>query len=447
MRLTPFRVAAGLVLGTGVLGLCLMAPARPPAPAAHFQQAPGDERVVVQGFPARAADPADPTKSDTAWVIEWDITNPTNGERFSTPPSSVLRIVSAMFLYKDRQGQPRWITVARDLRMAEMFVPYDPGSPRFLDVASHAFHVTKADESFLGPNCVAPGKVLASTDPNMDRKVYREVHDDGPRWVSDGSRSGADVARRGEKLILWAVFYGANYRYIMEYAFADDGSITCRAGATARNIFSRRSDQGDTHLHVGCWRFDPDLGDPTGALPGGPDKNLVRLARRVPLTPALSDGKYKTVVELFAPVQDDQSHEGSAYWNAEEFTTLRIESTERKNGSETAYPTAYDLMPTRLGSVRHFPPGFDWVNKDFWVTRSEPSHTTYSEVAAYAAQQRPADRQRVTVWHSSASLHNVRGEDFGPDGRSNYTGIALTAWSGFTLRPRNLFDSTPLFRP
>jgi Cu2+-containing amine oxidase len=365
----------------------------------------------------------------------------------ATPPSSVLRIRSALFMYHDRSGQPRWITVARDLQLGEVFVPYDRGSPRFQDVSAHPFWITRADESFLGPNCVAPGKVLTSPDPNHDRKVYREVHDDGPRWVSDGGWTGGDRCRRGEKLLLWAVFYGANYRYLIEYGFQDDGTITCRLGATARNIFSRRDDRGDTHLHVACWRFDPDLGDPTGVLPGGHDKNLVRLARRVVQTPAAENGKFRTVVEPFAPAEDEQSREGSAYWQPEEFTALRIESTERRNHNDEPQPTAYDLIPIRTGTVRHFPPSFDFVNKDFWVTLSDPSHTTFNEVATYAARQLPIDRRPVTVWHSAPVLHVARAEDFGPDGRSNYDGIALTAWSACMLRPRNLFDSTPLFRP
>lgn len=440
------RRAALLLMANVVVGVGLLASSTP-TPATPAPQATADERIVWQGFPARTSDRATPARSDTGWLVEWDITSPTNGERMSMPPSSVLRIVSAVFMYKDRTGQPRWVTVAKDLRLGEMLVPYDPGSPRFQDVASHSFWLTPADESFLGPPCVAPGKVLSCPIPYLHRKVYQEVHDDGVRWVSDGSSSGRDQARRGEKMRLWSVFYGANYRYLIEYGFGDEGSITCRVGATARNIFRRRPDQGDTHLHVGCWRFDPDLGDPTQTLPGGADKNIVRLARRLPLTPDLEDGKFKTVVEPFASAGDNQSHEGFALWRPEEFTTLRIESTVRQNTSGFPQPIAYDLMPVRYGSVRSFPATYDYVNKDFWVTRSDPSHTTYNQVSTYAARQRPVDQTPITVWHNAPVLHTARGEDFGPDGRSNSDGVALTAWAEFTLRPRNLFDSTPLFRP
>src|SRR5260370_12206670 len=82
------------------------------------------------------------------------------------------------------------------------------------------------------------------------------------RAGADYFNQGAGRARRGEKMILWSTYYGANYRYLMEYTFADDGTITCRLGATGRNIFNRQDDQKDTHMHIGCWRMEFDLGDP-----------------------------------------------------------------------------------------------------------------------------------------------------------------------------------------
>ena len=53
----------------------------------------------------------------------------------------------------------------------------------------------------------------------------------------------------------------------------------------------------------------------------------------------------------------------------------------------------------------------------------------------------------MTVWHCTPALHVARGEDFGSeDGRSSYAGLALTFWTGFYLKPRDLFDSTPLYQ-
>ena len=65
----------------------------------------------------------------------------------------------------------------------------------------------------------------------------------------------------------------------------------------------------------------------------------------------------------------------------------------------------------------------------------------------YARGRRQLEKHALTVWHSSPVLHSIRAEDLGPDGVSNWNGVALTSWSGFALRPRNLFDSTPLYTP
>src|SRR5262245_53877710 len=206
--------------------------------------------VVRQGFPAATFDPEDITKSETAWEVEWELSHPQN--RPMAPPCSVLRIRNAKFMWKDRTGKPQWITVARMLEVAEVYVPYDNGWTAFLDIHDMPFYITRAKKEFLGPPCVAPGEVLSSSNPYWSNTVHKEVHDDGIRWMSaetDYRNDISDRARRGEKLILWSCYYGANYRYLMEYSFADDGMLTCRIGPTARNIFNRQDDLRDTHLH------------------------------------------------------------------------------------------------------------------------------------------------------------------------------------------------------
>src|SRR5262245_28316630 len=232
-RRTALIVACVFALGVGALVLLTDRPRPADAqeqPVAAQQPAGGN--LVRQGFPARSFDEGNLTQSDSAWEIDWEITQPANSGRSFNPPSSVLKIASAKFMYKDKSGSPRWITVVRNLELGESFVPYDPGFPQFRDVASFAFHIVPADEKLLGPPCVAKGAILESADPNMRNKVYKEVHDDGIRWLSDEGGQGPDRGRRGEKMLIWAVLYAANYRYIMEYGFADDGTITCRLGAT-----------------------------------------------------------------------------------------------------------------------------------------------------------------------------------------------------------------------
>ncbi len=453
---TGFAAVAGAI-AVVVLGL------RPSAASAHRQEADGElpfpveGNVVRQGFPARRYETQNIAGSDTAWVVQWEVTNPTNGRGNYRPPSSVLRINSAKFMYKDKNRQPRWITVLRNLEVSEIFVPYDPGFPRYRDVTSFAFHIQPADQKLLGPPCVGPGEILTSADPNQSNKVYKELHDDGVRWLADsgyGYGGGGDRGRRGEKMLLWVNFYGANYRYLMEYAFHDEGSITCRVGGTARNLLPRQADNSDVHLHVGCWVFEPDLGDPTNPKEGGPKSNVVQLVRRMPLVyrepGSLHDGRYRVDVRPFGTPPGSPlttpALEGSAEWVPEEFTTLRIESTVRKNRHPKPLASAYDLMPIRSGTVRHFPQELEAANKDFWVTGEVPTTPRYFEVTRYVQNPpRAIDKKPVVVFHNSPLLHVPRAEDLAPNGVSNYPHVALTSWTGFTLRPRNLFDSTPLF--
>lgn len=421
---------------------------RPKAPPKSGQTFPPN--VVKQGFPAASYDPAAPEKSDTVWEIEWELTHPENKTWY--PPGSVMRLKSAKFMWKDRSGKPRWITVARMLEIAEIYVPYDNGNTAFLDVHDMPFNMTPARKSFLGPNCVAPGEILPSSNPAWSNIVHKEIHDDGVRWMTaetSGRNEIADRVRRGEKLLLWATYYGANYRYMIEYGFTDEGMLSCRIGPSGRNIFNRQKDQGDTHLHVGCWRMEMDLGDPVNKI-GGPKDNEVLLARRV-----LDEEKEKfaQVAKLFNRNGRGDACEGSARWNAEEFTTLRVASKVRKNSHGRA--VAYDVVSHRFGGLRQlqreggtYDADMDFINNDFWVTRTESGFTDYIDVPRYAKDKRPLTGQPTTIWLCTPSLHVARTEDFGTDtGTNSYDGVATVTWAGFYLKPRDLFDGTPLYTP
>ena len=55
----------------------------------------------------------------------------------------------------------------------------------------------------------------------------------------------------------------------------------------------------------------------------------------------------------------------------------------------------------------------------------------------------------VVIWYVSSAHHEPRSEDgrFVQDKEGNYRweGITLLMWTGFDLRPRNLFGATPFF--
>lgn len=451
------RRALGLVAAATGLACSLAIGSARSVPAAPQKQddevqttSQSQANVVRQGFPAATFDPSDITKSETGWEIEWELTHPQN--RPMAPPGSVLRIRSAKFMWKDRTGKPQWIVVARMLEVAEIYVPYDNGWTAFLDIHDMPFHITRAKREFLGPPCVAPGEILQASNPCWANTIHKEVHDDGIRWMSaetDERNEVADRVRRGEKMLLWCTYYGANYRYLMEYGFSDDGMVSCRIGPTGRNIFNRQDDQKDTHLHIGCWRMECDLSDPVNNVATPSDMELLHVRR-------LLDEQTEQFVQVakpFAKNSQGQACEGSARWTPEEFTSLRMVSKIRKNAHGRAI--AYDLIPQRVGALRQLQPeggsddaNMDWINYDFWATRTESNQTDYIDVPKYAGQKRTLGGHPTTIWTCAPVLHAARGEDFSAaDGRDSYGGLAITFWTGFFLKPRDLFDSTPLYQP
>ena len=251
------------------------------------------------------------------------------------------------------------------------------------------------------------------------------------------------------------MFQAGNYTYAVEFDFTDDGRIISKLGFTAHNLFNRngsKQTEGDVHVHVGCWRieFDLTVADSSKATRGGPTQNDYRLmSRRFDWV----GKRFRMADEPFGAnsiARETETREGKAQWKAEEFTTLRVQSNDAKNAHQ--HPIAYDLLPMRMGSIRDlreigFTKGkdMDFLNYDFWVTRGS-SKKAYHDVPSVAAGRNTLKNQPATVWYSSPGLHVPRGEDYGGDsGTSARSGVALMNWVEFTLRPRNLFDSTPLY--
>ena len=92
----------------------------------------------------------------------------------------------------------------------------------------------------------------------------REITEKGLLWMAPRlvSRRQADYRGhniyRGHKMTLWAVVDAWNYRYILSYAFHDDGSIDFRAGATGTNF---PGSERIAHTHNVLWRINLRITD------------------------------------------------------------------------------------------------------------------------------------------------------------------------------------------
>ena len=315
-----------------------------------------------------------------------------------------------------------WIKVIHDARCADLFVPYHQSEyTRFFDLTGFSFPMAEVKAEDAGAN----GVILPAFQGDRYPTVIREVRDRGVVW-----KDYANGVRRGREMVLWGGLQAGNYMYLMQYGFQDDGTITFRVGATGQNLPGSRQ---EAHMHNAYWRVDIDLVD-------GAKNNAMVMAHKEDPRGLLAEDE---------ELPFNSGLEGGIDWESKEFTMLRVESEKTNaNGKKMAY----DLMPLRMGSSRHKEA---FTQHDLWVTRSHaerPAEMLYANLPAIVRDAEGVEQADIVLWVSSASHHEPRDED----GKGNtsrriwqwddgWEGSALVMWSGFDLRPRNLFDRTPFY--
>ena len=387
MSVARFKPVWFLVL-VGMLGFLLGAPAQPVKKPAEKIALPPNE--IIQQFPSNDA-------MKTAWKVQW-----------ATATGYGLYIQEAWF---KRDPKEPWMQVLGDARLSEMFVPYHSGSPRFWDV-SYNFSLCSVTKEDAGPF----GKVLG-TPPN----VVMEIRDRGLMWVDSVKGS-----RRGQKLVLFATLSAANYRYVIEYGFQDDGVVTFRVGSTGRNYGSR---EWEGHMHNGLWRVDVNV--------GGPDDNSVLVMdHQEPL--GQEKAKSKTLHRPF-----NGGLEGFEDWDPLKFTMLSVQNDKKRNGR--GQPVAYDVMCYRHGNGRHFGPDKEECTwHDFWVSKNRKGEIYYQKVPQYVKKAESIMNTDIVLWVSTPGHHEPRSEDGEMKGTS-FVGVTPIMWCGFDLKPRNVWDRSPYY--
>lgn len=162
--------------------------------------------------------------------------------------------------YMDRGGVARRVLYRGSI--AEVHVPYHPGSPRFLDVTLSTAGLGANALTLAGPEC---NGVL------VDPKVCREIHDRGYAWKFAGG------FQRGQEVTYWISSQLGQYTYITMWTFRDDGSFEPGVGLTGRLQIRRFTpayapfgsrvnaeavttpEFGINHMHNLYWRLDLDI--------------------------------------------------------------------------------------------------------------------------------------------------------------------------------------------
>jgi len=310
-------------------------------------------------------------------------------------------VITAAF-FRKTPASP-FLRVFWDARLGEILVPYHPGSPRFLDLSTYSQGLVTLNNTHC-PASVG-GTLLGS--PAV---VCKEVHDRGLAWMNDAN------ARRGQEVVLWGTIDAFNYNNVVLWSFRDDGAVEGRYGATALNL---PGSEKIAHMHTPIWRLDIDL--------DGFQGDSVHHASHVESGAAATDSSNLV------------SRETGLEWKADEFTTLHVHDSALKNAHGDA--SMYHLMPLRWGRPRH-QEGFS--QSDFWVTLYKGSEMWAKDVTTYIANGENVANADVVLWYMGAVHHLPRAED-GESVKDVFRGSAHLMWTGWLLKPHNLFDRTPLF--
>src|SRR5207244_11565610 len=131
--------------------------------------------------------------AQTAWKVRYLANNPGPG----------LVITGAWFKTSPNDG---WLKVLENIRLSEIFVPYNNGT-RIYDIGAQGnYSLLKHTAEDAGPH----GTVL------HEGRVIKEIRDLGPLWKY------YNKVRSAQDLVLWSTMGAGDYNYIMEYSFRRD---------------------------------------------------------------------------------------------------------------------------------------------------------------------------------------------------------------------------------
>jgi primary-amine oxidase len=293
-----------------------------------------------------------------------------------------------------------------DMRISEFFIPYHPGSPRFYDLSDFNFRLT----ALTTTDC--PFTLLS---PN----VCKEVHDRGLMW-KDGT-TGASY--RGQELVLWGIIGAANYLYLEEYIFRDDGAILGRYLATGKNL---PGSETVAHSHNVFWRIDIDLD-------GSANNAAAHLQHIEPFNPPPPT----MATDTATPILTEQGFP----WNPQAHDAMEISNSIFKNAH--GHLSTYHLIAQPTGGIVHNTEAF--TQNEFWVTPFDPGQFAARNLAdTYIPQGRGVANTDIVAWVHSSLHHHPRDED-GIFSNGSFIGVTDTMSTGFMLMPNDVFDCSPLY--
>jgi primary-amine oxidase len=327
--------------------------------------------------------------------------------------------------------------------LAEIFTPYDQGSPRPLDFSQNGL-AEPAATIVPGVDC-SSGEWCKVFDGEGKKPVGASaavmMHEErtGPNYLGRFGRAP------GKTLVLWSAgrFTGGQdgYTFVVRWKFRDDGTLIPEIGATGVPQHLATGDSSPTGALIGLDQRKQKVHAPSHV-----HAFLYRLEFAI-------DGEKNTVEEFNCT--KDKTNPGKAHctWtpiaketgrpcNAESFRSWRVVNNTSKNA--LGHPRSYQLLPGSAGSFRGN--GSDHekaMQADLWVTlykANEVPRSTGDPRSALAALPAYVDGEsvensRVVLWHWLCFHHFPRSEDWLHQ---------PMVWKSFELMPRDFLDGSPL---
>jgi primary-amine oxidase len=165
--------------------------------------------------------------------------------------------------YTDRGGTEREVMFRGSI--AQVHVPYHPGSPRFFDVTTSTSGLGAGSLSLTPPECDG-GTLLDPGGMFSGPRVCRQLADRGLAYKFGG------LSVNGQELSLWLSSQLGQYNYITHWTFADDGTIRADVGFTGRLQVYQSGVPSCVPTCPGGWELfgfrldDQNAGTPTWAL-------------------------------------------------------------------------------------------------------------------------------------------------------------------------------------
>jgi primary-amine oxidase len=294
--------------------------------------------------------------------------------------------------------------VLSDATLAQVFVPYESGQPRYHEVA-YGLGLNLQDLEAAG-DC--PGGALLAGG-----KVCSQIVDTGPaeRYCA----SGNCVSRRGSAVSLWSSAQMGTANYVIRWLLKDDGTIEPALGVGGAPMIGEGA-----HLHNAFWRLDVDV--------DGPENDAVEEFYR--LSPGYADGTVGVsgwtplLRETYRP--DDLGT----------FRKWRVTDTRNKNARDLA--TSYELVPSPGDGSLRTTEDEGYMRGELWVTRNNAQEryvsTDSADLLSAYVNGEEIQGADVVLWYAMHAYHEPRSED---------RELSPMEWMSFQLRPRDFFDANP----